>query len=262
MDTKDTTDLRGSFVIDSCRVVQKALESLDDDEIPQLLIEFHHNVLSCIYDQNGNHVIQKSIEVVGKKAKEARARGDEAKCKAFEKEIDFIFDDVMNNARSLSCHPYGCRVLQRILEHYPEPKKSHVLDVIQKFHRPLLDDQFGNYVIQHVLQFGRSTDRDLLLDIIIENGLLILSRQKFASNVVEKLLKYGNTQQHSRVIHEMLKVRTSKHQELTLCDKLSSPILNCALCLWLDCRRKDRGGDKRRSSWNECSAPHGSRSIC
>jgi pumilio RNA-binding family len=187
--------------------VQKALEALDDADIPRLLMEFHHNVLSCIHDQNGNHVIQKSIEVMCEKSKKARARGEHSQADFFDDQIDFIIDEVLNNVPSLSCHPYGCRVLQRILEHCPEPKRSHTLDEIKKCHRTLLDDQYGNYVIQHVLQFGRSCDRDSLLDIVIENGLLILSRQKFASNVVEKLLKYGSPEQRSRIVKEMLKVR-------------------------------------------------------
>lgn len=190
-----------------CRVVQKALETLDDSDVPKLLTEFHNNVLSCIHDQNGNHVIQKCIEVMCEKAKNARSRGEHVQANFFDEQIDFIVDDVLGNVRSLSCHPYGCRVLQRILEHCPEPKKSDALDEIKKCHKTLLDDQYGNYVIQHVLQFGRSSDRDSLLDIVVANGLLILSRQKFASNVVEKLLKYGSPEQRSRIVTEMLKVR-------------------------------------------------------
>jgi len=80
------------------------------------------------------------------------------------------------------------------------------LDEISLCHRTLLDDQYGNYVIQHVLQFGRVGDRDLVLEMVVENGLLKLSRQKFASNVVEKLLKYGNDKQRKAVVREMLKV--------------------------------------------------------
>lgn len=198
--------LQLSLQMYGCRVVQKALETLDDADLPKLLTEFHNNVLSCIHDQNGNHVIQKCIEVMSEKAKSARARGENVQGDFFEEQIDFIVDDVLANVRSLSCHPYGCRVLQRILEHCPEPKKSHALDEIKKCHRTLLDDQYGNYVIQHVLQFGRTSDRDSLLDIVISNGILILSRQKFASNVVEKLLKYGSPEQRSRIVAEMLKI--------------------------------------------------------
>jgi pumilio RNA-binding family len=189
-----------------CRVVQKALERLDESDLPKLLGEFHNNVLALIHDQNGNHVIQKCIEVMSQKAKAGWETNDEAKAMFFSEQIDFIVDDVLANVASLSCHPYGCRVLQRILEYCPEPKKSMTLDEISLCHRTLLDDQYGNYVIQHVLQFGRVEDRDLVLEMVVENGLLKLSRQKFASNVVEKLLKYGNAEQRKAVVREMLRV--------------------------------------------------------
>lgn len=65
---------------------------------------------------------------------------------------------------------------------------------------------YANYVIQHILQYGRDSDRDSLLKIIVENDLLKLSRQKFASNVIEKLLKYGNAYQRNTIVREMLKV--------------------------------------------------------
>ena len=46
---------------------------------------------------------------------------------------------------------------------------------------------------------------------IVENGLLKLSRQKFLSNVVKKLLKYGNTEQHKWIVREMLKFVNKKN---------------------------------------------------
>lgn len=190
-----------------CRVVQKALEALSEDDLPRLLREFHHNVLSCIHDQNGNHVIQKCIEVLNSRAKKARLAGDVQRASFLAEQIDFIVDDILFNTTTLSCHPYGCRVLQRILEHCDDDKRNPILDEIKTCHERLLDDQYGNYVIQHVLQFGRNEDRDSILEIVAKNGLLILSRQKFASNVVEKLLKYGNSQQRCAVVRQMLKVR-------------------------------------------------------
>jgi len=209
VDIRDTLQgemLHLSLQMYGCRVVQKALETLEEDDLPHLLREFHHNVLSCIHDQNGNHVIQKCIEVVSSKAKRARELGIDAKADFLSEQIDFVVDDVIGNVASLSCHPYGCRVLQRILEHCIEEKKTAALDEILKCHKTLLDDQYGNYVIQHVLQFGRQSDRESILNIVVESGLLTLSKQKFASNVVEKLLKYGTPQQRKAVVREMLKV--------------------------------------------------------
>lgn len=198
--------LQLSLQMYGCRVVQKSFERLDDASLPLLLAEFHNNVLSCIHDQNGNHVIQKCIEVVYEKAKKADMTGDQAKAKFLRDQIAFMVDDVLRNVASLSCHPYGCRVLQRILENGVEPERSRALDEIKKCHKTLLDDQYGNYVIQHVLQFGRNSDRDSILEIVIQNGILKLSKQKFASNVVEKLLKYGSADQRKRVVREMLRV--------------------------------------------------------
>lgn len=189
-----------------CRVVQKALESVDETDLPKLLSEFQNNVLSLIHDQNGNHVIQKCIEVLSRKAKAAQQDGEETKALFFCEQIDFIVDDVLDNLASLACHPYGCRVLQRILEHCIERQKSMTLEKISECLRVLFDDQYGNYVIQHVLQFGRVKDRDMVLEMVVNNGLLKLSRQKFASNVIEKLLKYGNEQQRKSVVREMLKI--------------------------------------------------------
>jgi len=190
-----------------CRVVQKALESLDYDDLCELLQEFDSYVLTCIQDQNGNHVMQKCVEVMSIKAKESEVKtGEVGLSITMAQKIQFVVDDVLVNVKTLCCHPYGCRVLQRMLEHCVQFQKMATLDKIQLCHKALLDDQYGNYVIQHVLQYGRESDRDSLLQIIVENDLLKLSRQKFASNVVEKLLKYGNSNQRNAIVREMLKI--------------------------------------------------------
>jgi pumilio RNA-binding family len=193
-----------------CRVVQKCLECVDEIDLPKLLSEFQNNVLSLIHDQNGNHVIQKCIEVMSLKAKAAREENEEEKALFFSEQIDFVVGDVLDNLSTLACHPYGCRVLQRVLEYCVENQKSMALEKISQCLRTLFDDQYGNYVIQHVLQFGRVKDRDMVLEMVVNNGLLKLSRQKFASNVVEKLLKYGNAEQRISIVREMLRIVNEK----------------------------------------------------
>ncbi len=61
--------------------------------------ELEGNVLKCVKDQNGNHVIQKAVERV------APAH------------IKFIIDAFYGQVYALATHPYGCRVIQRIFEH-------------------------------------------------------------------------------------------------------------------------------------------------
>ena len=55
----------------------------------------------------------------------------------------------------LSTHPHGCRVIQRILEHCKPEQTSPILDELHQNTDQLLQDQYGNYVIQHVLEHGK-----------------------------------------------------------------------------------------------------------
>jgi len=178
-----------------CRVVQKALETWEEGLLRELLTELDGEVLTLIQDQNGNHVIQKCIQVMSLKHENPKKNS-----------LDFILRVVHQNVESLSCHPYGCRVLQRILEHCQSTQKIQTLNRISTCHERLLDDQYGNYVIQHVLQFGRHEDRDAILNLVLMGGMLRLSRQKFASNVVEKLLQFGSEEQRDLLVGEMVQV--------------------------------------------------------
>ncbi len=56
---------------------------------------------------------------------------------------------------SLSTHPYGCRVIQRILEHCTEEQTTPILEELHRSADLLLQDQYGNYVIQHILEKGK-----------------------------------------------------------------------------------------------------------
>lgn len=179
---------------------------MSDEHAFELITEFHGHVIQLIEDQNGNHVCQKLIEVLSKRSK-ARPSSEDGGRNIYCKQIEFVLADVVANVARLSCHPYGCRVLQRILEHCVTSQTNEVLVTISERKAVLLGDQYGNYVIQHVLQYGRVEDREGILNLVLErgNGVLKLSRQKFASNVVEKLLKYGTPDQRRRVLIEMLK---------------------------------------------------------
>jgi pumilio RNA-binding family len=42
-----------------CRVIQKGLESMDQDGQLKIINEMSGQVLKCVKDQNGNHVVQK-----------------------------------------------------------------------------------------------------------------------------------------------------------------------------------------------------------
>ena len=83
---------------------------------------------------------------------------------------------------NLSTHPYGCRVIQRILEHCTTEQTNGVLAELHEQTERLVQDQYGNYVIQHVLEHGRPEDKSKIVN-CIHGKVLVYSQHKFARSV-------------------------------------------------------------------------------
>ncbi|CAN0840221.1 Pumilio homolog 5 [Linum grandiflorum] len=170
-----------------CRVIQKALEVIELDQKAQLVQELDGHVMRCVRDQNGNHVIQKCIECLPSD------------------NIDFIISAFRSQVATLSTHPYGCRVIQRVLEHCSEGQQSQcIVDEILESAFHLAQDQYGNYVTQHVLERGNAYERSQIISKL--NGKVIqMSQHKYASNVVEKCLEYGDVAERDLLIEEIIR---------------------------------------------------------
>lgn len=68
--------------------------------------------------------------------------------------------DVQANIGPLSTHPYGCRVVQTVLQHCTITSvKDGIREQILQTTLPLASDQYGNYVIQHMLEHGPASAR-------------------------------------------------------------------------------------------------------
>ncbi|CAN1846740.1 Pumilio homolog 2 [Linum perenne] len=169
-----------------CRVIQKAIEVVDLDQKIQMVEELDGHVMRCVRDQNGNHVIQKCIECIP------------------EENIQFIVSTFFDQVVTLSTHPYGCRVIQRVLEHCLDPEtQSKVMDEILASVSMLAQDQYGNYVVQHVLEHGKPHERSTIIK-ELAGKIVQMSQQKFASNVVEKCLTFGGKDERQLLVNEML----------------------------------------------------------
>ncbi len=80
---------------------------------------------------------------------------------------------------ALSTHPYGCRVIQRILEHCNGDQTTSILEELHQNTEQLVQDQYGNYVVQHVLEHGRPEDKSKII-LMVRGKVLNLSQHKFA----------------------------------------------------------------------------------
>lgn len=66
----------------------------------------------------------------------------------------------------------------------------------------LILDQYGNYVIQHILEHGEAANKSKIVS-RLEGRVMMLSQHKFASNVVEKCVSNASSEERSRLIAEI-----------------------------------------------------------
>ncbi|KAJ7219321.1 armadillo-type protein [Mycena pura] len=198
-----------------CRVVQKAIECILPEQQGSFVRELEPHILKCVKDSNGNHVIQKIIERVSPER------------------LGFV-STFVGHVYDLASHPFGCRVLQQCLRHLPDAQTRPLLDeLLHNYTTNLMQDQFGNYVIQYILEHGRPDDRALIIA-QLRGRMLYMARHKFASNVCEKALTFGDTDARRMLIEEIM-ASASKPDGITpiaalMKDQFGNYVLQRALC--------------------------------
>lgn len=169
-----------------CRVVQRALDYADPDERLRIADELQEHIVSCVRDQNANHVIQKILERVSPTS-----------------QIDYIPQAFRGNVYILAAHCYSCRVLQRIFEYCEEDQSSPLMEELLENADRLMQDQYGNYVIQWILSNAGRLEKDQIIR-LAKGNILRLSRHKFASNVVESIIAAASEEDRYLFIEEIM----------------------------------------------------------
>lgn len=190
------------------------MEHVLADQQADLVRELEPEILKCVKDQNGNHVVQKAIERVPTA------------------HIQFIIEAFKGQVHTLATHPYGCRVIQRILEYCSEQDQASVLEELFACVSTLITDQYGNYVTQHVIAHGKPEDRAKIIKIVTAQ-LLTLSKHKFASNVVEKSIQFGSDEQRRGIVAQLTVLQSdgSSPLQLMMKDQYGNYVIRKLLCL-------------------------------
>uniref|UniRef100_A0A8H7Y3B3 PUM-HD domain-containing protein n=1 Tax=Psilocybe cubensis TaxID=181762 RepID=A0A8H7Y3B3_PSICU len=173
-----------SIHIYGCRVVQKLIDYVPESGHKIIIQLLEKDILTCIKNPHGNHVIQKIIQVVNPNL------------------LTFL-PSISENILDLATHSYGCRVLQRCLEYISPEYLEGLLESIHRHTIELMQDQYGNYVIQFIIEQGRAKDRNIVISKIIKN-LVALSHHKYASNVCEKALVHTDSDGRHKLIQEIM----------------------------------------------------------
>ncbi|KAI3424416.1 hypothetical protein D9Q98_009968 [Chlorella vulgaris] len=170
-----------------CRVIQKSLEVMPQEDKVAICQELTEHTLRCVRDQNGNHVIQKCIECV-QPSDPARA----------------MIETIVSKGHSLSTHTFGCRLVQRVLEHCScaDLRDRVVADVLESVVQ-LSHDQYGNYVVQHLVSQGPPHARNTIVA-QVSPQVMTLALHKYASNVVEACLKNGEQPHRDAIVNQII----------------------------------------------------------
>lgn len=123
----------------------------------------------CI-DSHGNHVIQRILLKLG------------------HKHAKFVFDAVAESVSDVARHRHGCCVIQRCLDSAPCPARAHLVRRIVDKSLELMQDAYGNYVVQYVLDVCSDEDVHAVCESVV-GKVALLAIQKFSSNVMEKCLE-------------------------------------------------------------------------
>ncbi|KAL9104443.1 MAG: hypothetical protein Q9163_000595 [Psora crenata] len=168
------------------RALQKMIEYISTPEQIQIIIKALDNcVVELIQDLNGNHVIQKCLN---------RLSPEDAQ---------FIFNAVGTNCVAVGTHRHGCCVLQRCIDHASGSQKAQLISQITDHAFHLVQDPFGNYVLQYIVDLQESCFTDPLC-YTFQGQIPQLSKQKFSSNVIEKCLRGADSSVTRVLIEEML----------------------------------------------------------
>ena len=161
------------------RVIQKLIEKIYQNKsyksfIFLYLIEMiKGKVCELSIDENANHIIQKFIIYIPSPLN------------------NFIYYEICQNFLLISITKYGCCVIQKCLNNGINEQREKLVYLILQNTFFLITNQFGNYIYQCLLFLNDDNINMKMINIIFPQ-IISLSKEKYSSNVIEKLFDIHN----------------------------------------------------------------------
>ncbi|KAI9247373.1 armadillo-type protein [Helicostylum pulchrum] len=187
-----------------CHVVQKVLDHVSEPVKAELISELFVKIPETITHKYACHVWQKVFEV--------RWSTDTTPM------MNHIHESLKGRWAQIALDETGSLVIQNIFENLTEEDKRPVLDEVLQSTAMIAKGQWGNWVIQHILeQAEKSSDRETAFQTVIKEAVT-LSMDQFASKVVEKALRIGGEQFMTKFIKRISTVSCSHRPRMALVD--------------------------------------------
>mmetsp|Transcript_57123 Transcript_57123/g.148722 ORF Transcript_57123/g.148722 Transcript_57123/m.148722 type:complete len:289 (+) Transcript_57123:245-1111(+) len=149
-----------------CREVQRVLDMESEGVREMLACELRGHVWEALRSPHANFVLQKFITVLSPGS------------------LQFIVDELLQgSAEKAAKHKFGCRVFQRLVEHGTIKQVAQLLKPVLTDFLALAQHQYGNYVVQHLLEYSSPEHRRRIAG-LVEQNLRTLVLDPFGSAVV------------------------------------------------------------------------------
>jgi len=157
-----------------CRQVQAALDAAGSDGVREAWAgELRGHVLQASKCPHANHVLQKCIGLLRPAA------------------VQFVIDEMLAGAVSQTArHKYGCRILQRLVEHCPAQQVRPLVETLVPEVGMLSRHPYGNYVVQNLLQRATEDQRHRMVGILAKD-IRFLGSEACGCAVVSTALSYA-----------------------------------------------------------------------
>jgi len=169
------------------REVQRALEEARGAEQELIVRELQGHVAKALQSPHANHVLQKAISVM------------------WPSDMFFIIPELLQWGcpSAIAKHPYGCRVLERLMEFFPsEWLTVFITDLLDNI-GDLSKHPYGNFVVQHLFEHGTAEQRKHIVRLLCSD-LYALSLNQNACGVVDKALTYAAWEDQLELVERML----------------------------------------------------------
>ncbi|CAJ1400536.1 unnamed protein product [Effrenium voratum] len=173
-----------------CWKVQAMIPKFTNAELEDLAQQLKGHVRELIESPHGNHVMQKFIEY------------------ASPHRLGFVLRELIAwaPAHFLAQHRFGCRVLERILEHFPEEPIAGMLKSLVDHTEELMVHRYGNYVIRVLAEQGPEQAKAAVHN-TLRKHLVRLARNDKGCTLVDVLLSYGEVTERKPIVQELIKVK-------------------------------------------------------
>lgn len=173
-----------------CRVMQAAIRHLPSEYIAKICDIIEPYAIHCLQSQNANHVVNAILELP-----EAQ-RSSKAV---------HIHASICKHAMSIATHKYAFKVLQTALgSDIGVVVSKQTVDRIKQALFELSYDEYGNYLLQYMIESNCYDSRGAVIEFMSRAPLLNLCCNKYGSNVLEKSLLHSTPQQSDIIVLQLL----------------------------------------------------------